>query len=133
MTGIFRRLSLFGGIALLVIFCAQRAISSEVADPYLWLESLDSSKSSAWVSAENAKTLSRLQSDPRFPALESEALAVFESDDRIAEPTFLNGLVYTFWQGREHRQGEWRSTTLSDYLSEAPKWRSVLDLSLIHI
>ena len=131
MTGIVRRLSQFGGIVLLVIFGAQHAISSEVADPYLWLESLDSSKSSAWVSAENAKTLSRLQSDPRFPALESEALAVFESDDRIAEPTFLNGLVYTFWQGREHRQGEWRSTTLSDYMSEAPKWRSVLDVDAL--
>ena len=127
----FRRFALLGGVALLMILGAQRVASSEVADPYLWLESVDSTKSSAWVSAENAKTLSRLQSDPRFPALESEALAVFESNDRIAEPTFVDGLVYTFWQDREHRQGEWRSTTLSDYLSESPKWRSVLDVDTL--
>jgi len=127
----FRRLTLLGGIALSLAFGGSIARSSEVADPYLWLESVDSAKSSAWVSAENAKTLTRLESDPRFAAVEAAALAVFESNDRISEPTFVNGLVYTFWQGRDHRQGEWRSTTLSDYISNMPHWHSVLDIDAL--
>ena len=33
------------------------------ADPFLWLESVDSPRALNWVKAENAKTLSVLQSD----------------------------------------------------------------------
>ena len=127
----FQRLALFGALAMLLAFGVQQARSSEVTDPYLWLEKLDSAKASAWVSAENARTLSRLESDPRFASIETQALTVFESNDRIAEPTFVQGLIYNFWQGRDHRQGEWRSTTISDYLSNHPKWRSVLDVDAL--
>lgn len=34
-------------------------------DPYIWLEDKDGAKALAWVEAENAKTLPRLQNDPR--------------------------------------------------------------------
>ena len=35
-------------------------------DPYLWLEDKDGAEPLAWVAAENARTLPRLQSDPRY-------------------------------------------------------------------
>lgn len=127
----FRNVALFCSAVLLLIFIAPQARCDDVADPYLWLESVDSPKASAWVHAENAKTLARLESDPRFPQLESDALAVFETSDRIAEPTLIHGLVYTLWQDHEHQQGEWRSTTVAEYLSKKTNWRTVLDVDAL--
>lgn len=126
-----RSLALACVFSALLLMSAPFARSAESPDPYLWLESISSAKSSAWVNAENAKTLSRLESDPRFPGLQKDALAVFESDDRIAEPTFVHGQVYTLWQDRDHRQGEWRRTSVSSYLSDHPRWRSVLDVDAL--
>ena len=51
-------------LAVLVTACG-RSTTGE-ADPYLWLEELDSPRVQAWVAAENAKTLAVLERDPRF-------------------------------------------------------------------
>ena len=37
--------------------------TDSATDPYLWLEDKDGPKALAWVEAENARTLPRLQSD----------------------------------------------------------------------
>ena len=37
-------------------------------DPYAWLEQVSSPEALDWVRAQNARSLSVLQSDPRYPA-----------------------------------------------------------------
>ena len=101
------------------------------ADPFLWLESVDSPRARDWVKAENAKTLSVLQSDPRFAAAYAAAVAAGESKDRIPAPDFALGSVYNFWQDAEHVRGIWRHTTLADYVQPAPAWHTTLDLDAL--
>ena len=56
-----------------LLSCAMLAATPVVAqtaamssnDPYLWLEDKDGARPLAWVEAENARTLLRLQGDPR--------------------------------------------------------------------
>jgi len=47
---------------------ASSASSPADADPYLWLEAVDSPRAMDWVRAENKKSLSVLEADLRFPA-----------------------------------------------------------------
>jgi prolyl oligopeptidase len=98
------------------------------ADPFLWLEDVDSPKSMAWVQAENTRSLAVLEGDPRYPALRAEALAIAQAKDRIPTPEFLGGGVYNFWQDADHVRGVWRRTSVADYANPSPDWSTVLDI-----
>jgi prolyl oligopeptidase len=100
-------------------------------DPYLWLEDVGGARATAWVKAENAKTLAVLERDPRYPALYADALKIAQSKDRIPVPEFLGGKVYNFWQDADHVRGIWRETTAADYGNAAPAWSTVLDLDAL--
>lgn len=92
------------------------------ADPFLWLESVDSPRAMKWVNNENAKTLAVLQNDPGFAPAYAQALEIGEAKDRIPAPVFLAGAVYNFWQDATHVRGIWRRTTLVDYTKTEPAW-----------
>jgi len=79
------------------------------------------------VKAENERSAKVLESDPRFPKLQAEALKVAESPDRLPDPEFRNGTIYNTWQDEVHVRGILRRTTLSDYLKPHPAWKTVLD------
>ena len=100
-------------------------------DPYIWLETVDSPRVNAWVAAENTRTVTRLEADPRLKAVESEVLTILQSRDRIAEPAFIGGRIYNLWQDRDHPQGLWRRTSLDRYLTDDPAWEPVLDVDAL--
>jgi len=100
-------------------------------DPYLWLEEKDGAKPLAWVEAENAKTLPRLQNDPRYRTFYNEALTIASAKDRIPMPNQLFGRIYNFWRDADHPQGIWRWTTEAGYAAAQPRWTTVLDLDAL--
>ena len=117
-------------ISILVLAVAGVARAQET-DQFLWLEDVGGARSTAWVKAENAKTLDVLQKDPRFDGFYNAALDVNEATDRIAVPTIINGTVYNFWQDATHVRGIWRSTSIEDYASASPHWTTVIDLDAL--
>jgi prolyl oligopeptidase len=100
-------------------------------DPYIWLEDKDGAKPLAWVEAENAKTLPRLQNDPRYATFYKEALAIASAKDRIPMPAQMFGRIYNFWRDADHPQGIWRWTSEADYTAAAPRWTTTLDLDAL--
>ena len=115
-------------VSLLGLTAATFARAAEAPDPYLWLEDVSSPRVDAWVKTENTKTLDVLEKDPRFPALNAQALAIAEAKDRIPTPRFLGDAVYNFWQDADHVRGIWRKTDLASYRTDTPAWTTVLDL-----
>ncbi|MFK3890232.1 prolyl oligopeptidase family protein [Sphingomonas sp. NPDC079357] len=107
---------------------AQRA---GVADPYIWLEDKDGARAQAWVATENARTLPRLQNDPRYARYFAEALAIAAAKDRIPMPQQVMGRIVNFWRDADHPQGLLRWTTLENYAAPAPDWRTLLDLDAL--
>lgn len=101
------------------------------ADPYIWLEDKDGEKALAWVEAENARTLPRLESDPRYAAFYAEALAIASATDRIAMPDQRAGRILNFWRDATHPQGIWRATTAASYATDAPEWTTLIDLDAL--
>ncbi len=105
--------------------------AAQVADPYLWLESVNSPRAMAWVNARNAYSTGVLEADPNYAANYAAALAIGGAKDRIPVPSFLGGQVYNFWQDPDHLRGIWRTTSLDDYRNAAPNWRTVLDIDAL--
>ncbi len=103
----------------------------DATDPYIWLEDKDGAKPLAWVEAENARTLPRLQNDPRYATFHAEALAIAAAKDRIPMPDQRFGRIYNFWRDAEHPHGLWRWTSEADYAAAAPNWTVALDLDAL--
>lgn len=101
------------------------------ADPYLWLEDKDGARALAWVEAENARTLPRLQNDPRYATFHAQALAIASAKDRIPAPDQRFGRVYNFWRDADQPQGVWRWTSEADYAAASPRWTVALDLDAL--
>jgi prolyl oligopeptidase len=101
------------------------------ADPFLWLEQAHGERAMNWVKAENVKTDAVLERDPRFQALFHDAKVILEAKDRIPEPSVIAGQIFNFWQDADHTHGIWRQTSQADFQSDAPKWRTVIDLDAL--
>lgn len=102
------------------------------ADPYAYLDEIEGVQAIAFARAENARSLPRLQSDPRYAAIHAEALKIVTAKDRIPAVTFAgDGALRDFWQDQDHVQGLWRSTSLESYRTEAPEWRTLLDVDAL--
>ena len=104
---------------------------TDATDPYIWLEDKDGAKPLAWVEAENARTLPRLENDPRYAVFHAEALAIGAAKDRIPMPEQAYGRIYNFWRDSAHPHGIWRWTTAASYATPTPDWTTALDLDAL--
>ncbi len=99
------------------------------------LEEIEGEAAMAWVKAQNALSLARLQGDPRYEGLYQETLKLLEASDRIAAPTFHRlgerRVLTNFWQDATHVRGLWRRTSLESYRMESPEWETILDLDAL--
>jgi len=125
-----RRL-LFAALLASLPTMIQAADPDPADDPYIWLEQVSSPESLAWVNRENARTLGLLEGDPRFAALNADALKILEATDRIPMPNQIGGQITNFWQDADYVHGLWRATTPADYLTARPQWRTLLDLDAL--
>ncbi len=100
-------------------------------DPYIWLEEARSDEALNWVRAENTRTLAAFEADPRFEQLKAEALAIYDSEDRIPFVSFRPDGLYNFWQDKDNPKGLLRRTTLESYQTDNPEWETVLDIDAL--
>ncbi|MHA6333095.1 prolyl oligopeptidase family serine peptidase [Qipengyuania sp. CAU 1752] len=100
-------------------------------DPFIWLEETRSDRALDWVRAENAKSESALQSDPRFEQLKAEALAIYNADDRVPDVNIMPYGLVNFWQDAQNPKGILRRTTLESWRSDAPEWQTILDIDAL--
>ena len=100
-------------------------------DPFIWLEEARSPEALEWVAKENARTLAAFEADPRFAELKAEALAIFDSEDRIPFVTIRPDGLYNFWQDKTNPKGVLRRTTLESYRTAKPEWEVILDVDAL--
>lgn len=100
-------------------------------DSYLWLEEVEAPRSLEWVEQWNKKTLDVLTAQPYYDSIYQKNLEIYNSKERIANPTIRGELVYNFWQDEEHPRGIWRRASLKSYLAGSPEWETVLDIDAL--
>jgi prolyl oligopeptidase len=106
-------------------------IPGPAEDPYIFLEEARSPEALDWVAKENERTLAAFEADPRYAQLKAEALAIFDSNDRIPFVSFRPDGLYNFWQDKANPKGVLRRTTLESYRTEKPEWEIVLDIDAL--
>ncbi|HTO05398.1 MAG TPA: prolyl oligopeptidase family serine peptidase [Opitutus sp.] len=100
-------------------------------DPYLWLEDIYNPEALEWVHQQNEATARRLRTQPDYPALYRDALAVLNSGSRIPVVQPHGGFLYGFWQDAAHPRGLYRRTTLEELRKAAPQWETVIDIDAL--
>lgn len=114
---------------LLLIIMTQITLAQD--DPYIWLEDVDAQKSLDWVEQWNERTLQELTTQPGYEQMYEQILEIYNSTDRIAGPSIYGNFIYNFWQDKEHPRGIWRRTSMDNYLSDNPRWETVLDIDAL--
>ena len=102
------------------------------ADPWQWLEEVEGEKALDWVRARNAVTEAELASTQEFRQLESDILAILDSEAKIPYVEKIGDHYYNFWKDAQHERGIWRRTTLQEYRKPNPKWETVIDLDALN-
>lgn len=97
----------------------------------LWTEEVEGDEALAFATAQNERSLARLQSDPRYQQLYDAALEILESDARIPYVGVRGGELWNFWRDANNTHGLWRRTTLDSYMSDATEWDIVLDVDAL--
>ena len=118
-------------LAALAFAPALARAQAPAADPFQWLEDIDSPRSMAWVEAQNARSAKRLEGDPRYAEFHAEAHAILTAQDRIPTPRFRAGGIDNFWQDAAHVHGLWRHATEASYRTASPQWETLLDLDAL--
>ncbi|HEX6135181.1 MAG TPA: prolyl oligopeptidase family serine peptidase [Longimicrobiales bacterium] len=110
---------------------AAGTVRAQQADPFIWLEDVESPRALEWVEAKNAATVAQLTRHPAYEPIFERTKEILDSDDRIPFPSILGNRLYNFWQDEENPRGVWRRTTWESYLSGEPDWETVLDIDAL--
>ncbi|WP_299897310.1 prolyl oligopeptidase family serine peptidase [uncultured Aquimarina sp.] len=103
------------------------AQSSEIEDPYIWLEEVESKKSLEWVKTQNKISEKRITSNPLFEPLKEKLLNTFNDKDKIAYPSIVGDYVYNFWTDEKNERGLLRRMLFKDYVNHKNDWETILD------
>ncbi|HEX4007664.1 MAG TPA: prolyl oligopeptidase family serine peptidase [Acidobacteriaceae bacterium] len=101
------------------------------ADKYIWLEAPTSPEALAWVKAENERTAKIFAADPRMASYVDEAIKISEDPSRLPMPDLRGNDVYNLWNDQNNVRGLLRRTTIADYNSASPEWKTVLDVDAL--
>ncbi|MDQ2641147.1 MAG: prolyl oligopeptidase family serine peptidase [Pseudomonadota bacterium] len=101
-------------------------------DPHVWLEDIEGKEALDWVRERNAKAEAELAASEDFRRMESDILAILDSDAKIPAVEKIGGHYYNFWKDRNHERGIWRRTSLQEYRKASPEWETVLDLDALN-
>ncbi|MGA8938941.1 MAG: prolyl oligopeptidase family serine peptidase [Acidobacteriaceae bacterium] len=126
---------LLAAVPLVPVSFAQQAAAATSATPmpplppdkYLWLEAQESPRAMEWVKAEDARSLKIMEAYPHYATYYDEALKIAESPDRLPAPEQRGGEIYNLWHDANHINGIFRKTSLADYLTPHPTWKTVID------
>lgn len=104
------------------------AVFSQTADPFMWLEDVDSERSMEFVNQHNTGSVDVLNKLPTYQPIYDKCLEIYNSTDRIVYPTTYGDFIYNFWQDKEHVRGIWRRSPKADYIAGNPKWEILMDI-----
>jgi prolyl oligopeptidase len=100
------------------------------ADPFVWLEEMDSARVRSWVEARNDETR-RALCDAQFEQDRATLLHILNAPDRIPWIVQRGAFVYNFWQDAQNPKGLWRRTTPASYATAVPDWNVILDIDAL--
>ncbi len=97
---------------------------------HMYLEDVLGEEALAKVKSWNVRSEPLMQGDV-YTAMKAELLEVYNSPEKIPYVSYRAKKAYNFWQDDKHVKGIWRRTSLDSYLSDKPRWQTVLDVDAL--
>lgn len=101
------------------------------ADPFRFLEALDSKRARTWVDEQKARTRAALRDDDAYRALTARLAKAYLPRERPVIPTRWRDWAYDLWQDDLHPKGLWRRTRWDDWRAGKPAWETLLDVDAL--
>jgi prolyl oligopeptidase len=117
-------------LTLSILLVAAVCVADEV-DPYLWLEDVEGARALEWAKQRSKTDTAELEAVPQYAPIHEKLLKIYNSKDRIPMPEVEGPWVYNFWQDTDHVRGLWRRTTRDSYVTDAPRWETVIDVDML--
>ncbi|WP_336945610.1 prolyl oligopeptidase family serine peptidase [Asaia sp. HN010] len=95
------------------------------------LEQVQGKQALDWVRAQNSRSATLLQADPRYQGFYDSVLKVEQASGRLPLPDQAGGRIWNFWQDASHPKGIWRVTTRSSFESTNSDWTTELDIDAL--
>jgi prolyl oligopeptidase len=111
-----------------LLLAAPALAAQDADDPFQWLEEVEGRRSLEWVQTHNQATLAELEAHPAYRPIFERTMQILDARERIAYPDIRGEWIYNFWQDEQKPRGVWRRTRWDSYLSDAPRWETVLDV-----
>ncbi|MET0311451.1 MAG: prolyl oligopeptidase family serine peptidase [Burkholderiaceae bacterium] len=120
-------------LALLLVTAAAPTLWAQPADPFLWLEDIDSPRALAWVDEQSGRAEKLIEAMPGFEARYKATLtALTTRAANIQFPSPSGGHVYNHYRTANQPSGVWRRATLEGYQRKPrPDWQMLLDIDAL--
>ncbi|MDB5368171.1 MAG: prolyl oligopeptidase [Rhodospirillales bacterium] len=128
----FGRMTLGAGLAALCLTSVPALAAPASDDPYTYMEEIEGTQALDFAKAENARSLPRLQNDPRYAGFYEDAQKIVTAKDRIPDVHFVHGgMLRDHWQDATHVRGVWRTASVASYRSGNPDWKTLIDVDAL--
>jgi prolyl oligopeptidase len=106
--------------------------ATDVEDPYIWLEEIQSERALAQAQEWTERTEADLSRMAGFDAWRDRALAILNDERQITLPDSVMGrFVTNFWRDSDNPRGLWRISPIEPYLAGRPQWRVLIDVDAL--
>src|SRR5262249_29739336 len=120
-----------GGVSAICLMAAMTDAPTQTEDEFLWLEEIEGANPLDWVRKHNKRSLEVLEGDARYQPMYEAALAILNSQERLALGAIRGPHIYNFWQDEKNVRGLWRRSPLLAYANGAPEWDVLLDIDAL--
>jgi prolyl oligopeptidase len=98
-------------------------------DLHSWLETIQSPRVNRWVRNHNKRTTRTLTQTKSYAKIKRELYCASLRESKISFADYdRHNEFHDFFSDEAHPRGQWRKTSLKEYLKPNPKWDIVLDV-----
>jgi prolyl oligopeptidase len=120
-------------LCLLALLLSGMPLSAqEPADPYIWLEEVESEAAIEWARVRSERTRASLTALPLYDSIRGELSRLIQARRMAPEGLGIFAVrgehIDDYWRADPSSRGNWRRTTVESYLAGEPRWRTLLDI-----
>lgn len=98
---------------------------------YVELENINGRHALKWVEKQNARTVARLQNDPRFANIKTSFVEAYRNPGDAYSFKLHGNRLFSFHTDEAHPKGLWEATSIKSYFGDRTNWRTILDIGAL--
>ena len=123
-------LLIYGFILCLLVSCSDVEVN-ETEQDFLWLEDVESERSTNWVDPQNVKTITQLTSNDRYRKSQKKILDSYNSPAKLRWYTYIGDQIRYVERGSANPRGRLLTMTVDESKKSDSQWTELVDFDLL--